>query len=449
MQTKTNFHWLFVTTLCLSISLPAFSAGASQRPDTVLRPCIDDQTFAVAYLNVAKLDFDACVDQAQSLVIENAGPNIVKHLQAGLNDFRAEVGTELSSLLKVGVRDIFAVFSMYDFPYFFVAVPIPSDSDPAKLLQRVQKMAEALDIGDVETHVTNRLILVGLKRTITRLKTVSPAQSQELVEGVKACDGATAQVVLFPSSDQRRILSEMLPQVPSESAPIQWTALSGDLQWAALGLNGPPSISLNLTIQSANADGAARILTLVKALYAFAEQYNQAKPLIPKLDQILERLTPRRQGKRLLLQVNSDAADSLISNFVAPSLLEVVGTAKRYTCGSNLSWIGKALLIYANDYNDEFPPDLDTLIHKAELPAQNLVCPATELKYIYRGASITTSDTPWLITVYEKAGNHCGGRNVLFLDCHVEWVSEERFQELIKKDNEYRRQKELPILPAQ
>ena len=167
------------------------------------------------------------------------------------------------------------------------------------------------------------------------------------------------------------------------------------------------------------------------------------------LDQILERLTPRRQGKRLLLQVNSDAADSLISNFVAPSLLEVVGTAKRYTCGSNLSWIGKALLIYANDYNDEFPPDLDTLIHKAELPAQNLVCPATELKYIYRGASITTSDTPWLITVYEKAGNHCGGRNVLFLDAHVEWVSEERFQELIKKDNEYRRQKELPILPAQ
>jgi len=338
---------------------------------------------------------------------------------------------------------------MYDFPYFFVAIPIPSDSDPARLLQQVQKMAEEFDVGDVETHVADRLILVGLERTITRLKTASPTRSQALEEGFQACANATAQVVLYPSSDQRRILSEMLPQVPSESGEIQWTALGEDLQWAALGLNGPPSISLDVTIQSVSADGAARILTLVKALYALAGQYNQAKPLIPELDQLLKRLTPRRQGKRLLLQVDSAAADSLISKFAAPFLLEVVGTATRYACGTNLSGIGKALLIYANDYNDEFPPDLDTLIHKADIPAQNLVCPATGLKYIYRGASITTSDTPWLITVYEKAGNHSGGRNVLFLDCHVEWVLEERFQELIKKDNEYRRQKELPVLPAQ
>jgi len=71
MQTKINVNWLFALTICLSISLPAFSAGASQRPDMVLRPCIDDQTFAVAHLNVAKLDLDAFVDKAQSLVSEN------------------------------------------------------------------------------------------------------------------------------------------------------------------------------------------------------------------------------------------------------------------------------------------------------------------------------------------------------------------------------------------
>jgi prepilin-type processing-associated H-X9-DG protein len=54
-----------------------------------------------------------------------------------------------------------------------------------------------------------------------------------------------------------------------------------------------------------------------------------------------------------------------------------------------------------------------------------------------------------MITVYDKMGNHSDGRNVLFLDGHVEWVEEERFKELIKRDNDYRREKGLVVLPAQ
>jgi prepilin-type processing-associated H-X9-DG protein len=299
--------------------------------------------------------------------------------------------------------------------------------------------------------VSDGLILVGLKRTIARLKTVSPVHSQALAAGFQACANTTVQVVLLPSSVQRRILAEMLPQIPSESGNINLTTLSKDLHWAALGSNGPPSISLNITIQSPNAEGADRLLTFVKNLYALVGQNPQIREFMPELDHVLKLLTPRKHGKRLLLQVDSTAADSIINNFVAPSLLKAHAKATRYACGTNMSGIGKALLIYSNDYNDQLPPDLETLISKAEMPAKGLVCPATMLKdsYIYRGATITTSDTLWIITVYEKLSNHVDGRNVLFLDSHVEWVPEERFQELIKKDNDYRREKGLPVLPAQ
>lgn len=457
MQTKRKVNRILLLMFCYFVGLTTFATGASTGLAQVLGPCIDDQTFAVARLDITKLDLDAFVDKFLSLVSKHADPNIAKHVQPNqddLRDFKSQVGAQLNDLLKAGGRDVFVVFSMYDFPYFFVAIPIHSAGNRTELHQQVQKIVkEDFNIKDIEIHASDRLILVGLKQTITRVKTATRIRSRALEAGFQACANKTAQVVLFPSSDQRRVLAEMLPQIPSESGNIKFTTLGKDLQWAALGLDGPPSISLNITIQSPNAEGADRMLTFVNNLYSLAGHYNEARPLIPELDQILKSLTPRKHGKRLLLQIDSTTADSIISDILAPSLLNARAQARRYTCATNLSGIGKALLIYANDYNDQLPPDLETLISKAEMPAKGLVCPAAGLKdkdpYIYRGASITTSDAPWMVMAYDKTGNHDGGRNVLFLDSHVDWVSEERFQKLIKKDNDYRREKGLVVLPVQ
>ena len=82
---------------------------------------------------------------------------------------------------------------------------------------------------------------------------------------------------------------------------------------------------------------------------------------------------------------------------------------------------------------------------------QALQCPLAQTtdSYVYRGASISIADIPTLITVYERANYHGDGRNVLFLDSHTEWVTEQRFQELIRQDNAYRRKKGLPELPIE
>ncbi|NOR67537.1 MAG: hypothetical protein GQ528_09290 [Woeseiaceae bacterium] len=453
MQTRTNVNWVFVATLCLSVSFPGFAADRSPGLEQVLRPCIDDQTFAVIRLDVEKLDLDALVGRALDLVGKHAGPDVAKSMQRHLKDRQVKAGAEAKDFLKAGGRDIFLVFSMYDFPYFFVAIPIHSANDRGRLHRHIREVVEKdFNIGDEPIYVSDRLILVGLERTSARLKTTSPVRSEALAAGFQACANKTAQVVLFPSSDQRRILAEMMPQMPLESGTTPPATISQDLQWAALGFDCPPSISLSLTIQSPSVDGADRMLTLVKGLYILAGQHPEVRRLFPELAQLLKRLTPRRQGDRLSLQVDSAAADSLIDDIVAPSLVRVHEYATRMACGTNMSGIGKALLIYSNDYNDELPPDLETLIHTVEMTPKGLICPATGLResYVYRGAGLTTSAPHSMITVYEKAGHHGGdGRNVVFLDSSVKWVKESRFQELIEKDNEYRRKKGLPVLPAQ
>ena len=451
MQTKRKVSWLLLSVFCLSVSLSVSAANTGARLNKALQPCLEDQTFAVAHLDLTSLDVDALVDHAIGQVRRHAGPDAAKHAEADLNNFRTGAGAKVDSLVKAGARDIFVVFSMYDFPGFFVAIPIPPAVDQARLHQHVQKLAKDVGARHSQTHVSKRLIMIGLERTLTRLKTMSAVRSPALEASLQACADKTAKIMLFPSSDQRRILAEMMPKIPAESGTIQLDTIGRDLQWAALGIDGPPSISLSLTIQSPSAEAADRMSTLVESLYALAGQHPEVRRRIPELDQILKRLTPRRQGERLGFRTDSAAADSLVDDVVAPALVRAHETFTRMACGTNMSGLGKALLIHSNDYNDELPPDLETLSRTAEVTTKSMICPATGLReaYIYRGAGLTTSAIPMMITVYETAGNHGGdGRNVLFLDTHVEWVTEERFQELIKKDNEYRRQKGLPVLPA-
>ena len=352
MQTQRKVIWLLLSIFCLSVSLPAGAADRAARVYESLQPCIDDQTFAVVHVDLAGLNVDALTVYAVNLANKHAGGDVAKHIEAKIGKIRAAAGPRFQGLKEAGARDIFLVFSMYDFPYFFAAIPTPPNADPAVLHKYVQKLIEDFSPRHGETHVSGRLIMAGLEPTITRLKTVSPARSPALETALQACADKTVKVVLFPSSDQRRILNEMIPAMVHHTPAAQPITIGRDLQWAALGISGPPSISLSLTIKSPNAEGASRMLAITKGLYAQVKQVPEARHLIPDLDRILEQLTPRQQSERLVLHLDSDAADSLTEDVIAPALLRLDAYASRMACGTNLSGIGKALLIYSNDYND-------------------------------------------------------------------------------------------------
>jgi prepilin-type processing-associated H-X9-DG protein len=455
MQTKGKIRWIIILTFYFFFTLNVLASDSTTGLDKLLKPCIDDQTFAVIHVDAGKFNLDALVAQILEIAKKHPNPDIANEMQKELKTMQTKVDTRLKTFLEAGGRDIFVVFSMYDFPYFFVVIPINSTNDQAdinqkiELYQYVEKITED-EFNGINLHISDNLILAGLEQTIERLKTISAVQSDTLAKGFEACGDTTVQLVLFPSQDQHRIMAEMLPQLDSGSDTLKLETPINELDWIALGIDMPPSLSINLTIQSTNQEAADRMLTFVKSLYVLIGQMPQAREIMPELDQLLQRLTPHVQDEQLRLLVDSKDADSIIDEFITPSLMKVRTTTTRFACAQNLSGIGKALLIYANDYDDNFPPNLEILTTTVEVTQKTLVCPATKLKdsYIYRGATLSTSEAPFIIMVYEKSGNHGEGRNVLFLDSHVDWVTDDRFRELIEQDNEYRRKKELPIIPA-
>ena len=456
MNIKRTFNKIAILSLCIVCTSNILAANLSVKPEDVIKPYIDDQTFSVIHVNLEKLNIDACINKAIEIINQQAEPDAAPNIQNDLKNFQTIAGTKLKELVQAGGKDFFVVFSMYDFPYFFVAVPIRSSreanipNDSIQLYKHIQNIAKDFDDECFDFYAANDLILAGLKPTIERLKTISPVQSELFAKSLQACGDTTIQAVLFPSPDQHRIFSELLPKIHFGSGMIDLTILGKELSWAALGFNTPPNLSWNFTIQSQNSEGADNILSFIKNIYKLVEENPKAQEFRPQLDQLLEKITPQKKENQLLLQADSKTANSIVNDFIAPSFMKVRDMANQVACAKNLSSIGKALLIYANDYEDSFPPNLELLTHLQDMPPKGLICPSTRQKesYIYRGADLETADDPGLILVYDKKGNHKDGRNVLFLDSHVDWLTEDKFLEFIRKDNEYRKKTHRPEIPA-
>jgi prepilin-type processing-associated H-X9-DG protein len=105
-------------------------------------------------------------------------------------------------------------------------------------------------------------------------------------------------------------------------------------------------------------------------------------------------------------------------------------------CDSNLLQIGMAITAYMHNHDLQYPDSLEELKPILQWP-KAFICPGPgsgEQGYIYdkpvtpfpRDLNFATLRS--VMIVYDKPGNHEGGRNVLFLDGHVQWLSEEEFK---------------------
>lgn len=126
--------------------------------------------------------------------------------------------------------------------------------------------------------------------------------------------------------------------------------------------------------------------------------------------------------------------------------------ARYVQCSSQLSDIGKAIALYSNDYQDQYPPTLEVLVQTQFTLPKNLICPARkdlgeDCSYVYRGSDLTATCPAALVIAYDKYQNHKDQRNVLFAGYNVERMTEAEFQKAIETDNRLRRQSGLPEKP--
>lgn len=127
---------------------------------------------------------------------------------------------------------------------------------------------------------------------------------------------------------------------------------------------------------------------------------------------------------------------AVMAGLMLPALNGAREKAREANCTSHLKQIGLACHLYADKHAGKFPASLDELVGEY-LPSEKILhCPSAPgepgISYGYcRGF---TPKNVYRILAFDMDGNHRhGGRNVLFCDGHVEWVTDVRFRALLKK----------------
>jgi hypothetical protein len=107
-----------------------------------------------------------------------------------------------------------------------------------------------------------------------------------------------------------------------------------------------------------------------------------------------------------------------------PSLFRARELAKRAVSRANLRGIGQACYIYANDHNEQFPESLDALLEAGILIGEkSLLSPRHDGRaYVYIAGQSPNDDIRNVLAYERFVGDE--GTAVLYLDGHVEWLSE-------------------------
>lgn len=111
-------------------------------------------------------------------------------------------------------------------------------------------------------------------------------------------------------------------------------------------------------------------------------------------------------------------------------------------CRSQMSGIAQAVFMYANNNQDQLPPDLRAVAVEEDITPFIFVCPnstdtpgslaamatPSHLSYFYLRAGYRVSDirSPQRTVMIHESHNHFGGMNVAFYDGHMEFVPQSK-----------------------
>jgi len=187
------------------------------------------------------------------------------------------------------------------------------------------------------------------------VKTVEPETRPELASAFEAAGDTAAQILLLPPEHSRRVIEEMMPNLPNEVGGGSSTILTRGLLWGAVGLDVAPQVSLRLVIQSRDREAAADLQDKWEDLVESLSTAEGVRKRVPDLQKSAALLKPDVEGDRLALTLtDQNRGLRWLMAVVMPLVEQGRERAKRQQTVDSLKRIALAMHNY-HDTHAKYP----------------------------------------------------------------------------------------------
>jgi len=378
-----TIYALLLSLLAASKSLLAAESAATAVQ--AIAPYIEENTLLVVRCDLTRVDIDTLTDVAIRFMPD---------AEDRINALQSQAKARIAKFTQAGLREVYLTVAPSEkgmMPKVCAVVPIPAQFDDTAVrtalelpADRGQRIGSAL--------VVQVLIPFGSAAKLPPVA-IRAAARPELTAALETVHDRDAWAVLIPPPYTRRVIEELMPQLPSEMGGGPSTLLTHGVEWAALGIDLPPRAAVRMTIKSQDALSAVALRDKWAALLLLGSKQDIIRRELPDLASYIDVVTPKVASDRLELTLDRqtpsiDKCTDILKTMLKMQLLSV----KRSESISKLKEIG---LNMQNDYsvlNRLRPPASHDAGGKPLLSWRVYMLPYTEHAPLFKQFHL---DEPW------------------------------------------------------
>ncbi len=378
----------WTTMLAVATSLLAPATAKAQANDTNVPAAVaslfDDQAVGFLYADATRVDVEGAIAQISAL------PVLSERDREDLAIRKKELVEWQKYFRGAGGRDLWVVMTLADdlANSLFVVVPLHDGANKENLerLFVADKRAARSGVSfpyaaDASLEREGSLVF-GSQRTIERLRNFHGPVRAIPQPALAAVSGREIQVLVLPTDDQRRVLTEFLRDPAAERRIVEHVptgtslpesarlpgelarlALGDGLQWIAAGLVTHDTLGVKVVIGSKDATSAQALGAWLAGAWQVAKEQvasskmSDAKMVAAIVDPIVQLLTPHIEGSQLTVQIDlKQLMASAAGTLLGQAAVNLANKSEANVVKNHLKEITLAMHNY-HDVNSHFPAE--------------------------------------------------------------------------------------------